>query len=461
MSRPATPQPTAPRKEHSQKPNGPADYPDPSIGEAFLVWLRIGLLSFGGPAGQIALMHRVTVEEKKWLDDAQFLHALNFCMMLPGPEAQQLATYIGWLLHRTLGGLIAGILFVLPGALVILGLSILYALHADMEIVAGLFYGLKAAVIAIVLHAVVKIGRKALTNKLAIAVAFSAFCAIFLFGVPFPLIIAAAAFLGFFSVKLFPDMFPAASAPPEKPACATRARPSLSKYLRPAGASLLLWILPVILLFTLAGPDSIFTQMATFFSKMAVVTFGGAYAVLAYVAQQAVETYGWMTTPEMVDGLGLAETTPGPLIMVVQFVGFLGAYRAETGFDPILAGILGAAITTWVTFAPCFFWIFLGAPFIERLRGARALSAALSTITAAVFGVVTNLALWFSIHVIFEDVTPYDKGPVRTIVPDWLSLDPAAAFLALFAIFLMVRLKVNMIAVLMISGTAGAMMTLW
>lgn len=441
----------------SSIPHKHVDLSPPSISEAFLVWLRIGLLSFGGPAGQIALMHRIIVEEKKWLDEARFLHALNFCMLLPGPEAQQLAIYCGWLLHRTWGGLIAGILFVLPGALVILALSVLYALHADMAVVSGLFFGLKAAIIAIVLQAVVKIARKALVGGLTIGIASLSFIAIFLFSVSFPLIVASAGLLGFFVARANPNRRP--SPGPDLPRKTDEAatRSSWLTRLRPAAASLAVWLLPVGLLFITVGPDSVFTQIAVFFSKMAVVTFGGAYAVLAYVAQQAVEGYGWMTTPEMVDGLGLAETTPGPLILVVQFVGFLGAYRAETGLDPMVAGILGALITIWVTFAPCFFWIFLGAPYIERLRGAPALSAALSGITAAVVGVIANLALWFSIHIVFASTSRVELGPVDTTVPILSSFDPAAASLAVFATILLFRFKINMIVVLAVTGAVGAL----
>lgn len=421
----------------------------PTIRELLAVWLRIGLLSFGGPAGQIALMHRIVVEEKGWLDEPRFLRALNFCMLLPGPEAQQLATYIGWQTNRTLGGAIAGVLFVLPGALVILALSLLYALHADLTFVAGIFFGLKAAVIAIVIQALIKISKKALKGPQAIWIAVFAFIAIFLFAVPFPLIIAAAGLFGFLQAR---------SRSSSTPADMPDNHDQKSSF-RPALTSLALWLIPVASLILLLGPDNVFSQIAVFFSKLAVVTFGGAYAVLSYMTQETVQTYGWLTPYEMVDGLGLAETTPGPLILVTEFVGFLGAYRGETGLDPVTAGILGAILTVWVTFAPCFFWIFIGAPFIERLEHAPSIAAALSAITAAVVGVVANLTLWFSVHVLFAEVRQVNAGPVETTLPGLASIDLIAVGLAAASALLLFRFRMNMILVLALAGAAGVALT--
>ncbi|WP_134724956.1 chromate efflux transporter [Paracoccus luteus] len=375
----------------------------PTLRQAVPVWGRIAALSFGGPAGQIAVMHRILVEERRWLGDDRFLHALNFCMLLPGPEAMQLATYVGWLMHGVRGALVAGGLFVLPGALSILALSIVYALWGGVGIVAGLFFGLKAAVLAIVVQAVVRIGRRALKTPALRAIAAASFLAIAALGVPFPVIVAAAALVGWLGQRArVPGLTgtdgghgPAGSHVPDAgTVLGTAPPPATAGALRAGGVALALWLAPVAALW-LAMPDSVFSHIALFFSQLAVVTFGGAYAVLAYVAQEAVTRFGWLAPGEMLDGLGLAETTPGPLIMVVQFVGFLAAFREAGGIG---AGIAGAALTTWVTFAPCFAWIFLGAPFIERLRRNRALAAALSAVTAAVVGVILNLAVWFGWH---------------------------------------------------------------
>jgi chromate transporter len=417
------------------------------FGEAARVWARIALLSFGGPAGQIAVMHRILVEEKRWIGEARFLHALNYCMLLPGPEAQQLATYLGWLLHRTRGGLVAGLLFVLPGMVSIMALSWIYAAWGEVGAVEALFFGLKAAVLAIVFEAVRRIGSRALVTAAARALAAAAFAAIFFFAVPFPLIVLAAAVLGYFFARHFAAAATHASAGgkavpdadtalgEEVPA---HARPNLSWSLRIGSVLLLLWLAPVAVLLFLLGPDDVFTRIGLFFSQMAVVTFGGAYAVLAYVAQQAVETQHWLEPGEMLDGLGMAETTPGPLIMVTQFVGFMGAFRQATGLPPMLAGTLGGLLATWVTFAPCFLWIFIGAPFVERLRGNKALAAALSAITAAVVGVILNLAIWFALHTLFARTRPFEAGPLAFDVPvlasiDWLALGLAAA--AILAVF--------------------------
>ena len=375
--------------------------PEVPFGEAFRVWLKIGLLSFGGPAGQIALMHRTLVEQKRWIGENRFIHALNYCMLLPGPEAQQLAVYVGWLLHGTAGGLVAGILFVLPGAIVMLALSVLYVLFQDLVAVEALFFGIKAAVLAVVVEAVLRIGRKILKNQAMIAVAGLAFVAIFFFDLPFPAIVLAAGLTGLIGARLAPGRFGVLGGDDGEGEAEPGRAPPLGRAVTTALLCGLLWATPVVLAALWLGGDSVFVAEGVFFSKLAVVTFGGAYAVLAYVAQQAVEVHNWLQPGEMLDGLGLAETTPGPLIMVVQFVGFLGAFRHPGPFDPLLAGVLGAALTTWVTFVPCFLWIFLGAPYVERLRRNRALSAALSAITAAVVGVVLNLAIWFGLHVVF------------------------------------------------------------
>jgi chromate transporter len=428
----------------------------PRFAEAFRVWLKIGLLSFGGPAGQTALMHRILVEEKKWIDEPRFLHALNFCMLLPGPEAQQLATYIGWVLHRTQGALVAGLLFILPGALVMLGLSILYVSYADLSVVEGLFLGVKAAVVGVVLEAVVRISKRALQSRALVMIAAASFIAIFFFAAPFPAIIAAAAAIGAVGSARRPESF--ASGPH-----ALEGAPDLldaAAAFRNAAATLALWAAPGFALYLALGPDHVFVAEAAFFSKMAVVTFGGAYAVLAYVAQQAVETYQWLGPGEMMDGLGLAETTPGPLILVLEFVGFIAGHRGDAGLPPLAGGIAGAAIALWFTFAPCFFWIFLGAPFMERLRSARRLNAALAAITAAVVGVILNLALWFSVHVLFREVGMAELGPASIVAPAWTSLDPYALALSAAALIALTRLKAGMLAVLGGSAILGLVLTM-
>lgn len=439
-----------------------------SFGEAVKVWTKVAALSFGGPAGQIAMMHRVLVEEKRWIGEERFLHALNYCMLLPGPEAQQLAIYIGWLLHKTKGGLVAGTLFVLPGLLAIMALSWVYALFGNVPLMEALFFGLKAAVLAIVLQAVVRIGSRALKNNVMRGIAAVSFVSIFFLGVPFPLIILTAAIIGFFGGRARHPAFMGvgghgASGGKIVPDAETalgehvpdHARPSLGWSLRISGVLLFLWLAPIVALLALAGPDSVFTQIALFFSRMAVVTFGGAYAVLAYVAQQAVDHYGWLRPGEMLDGLGMAETTPGPLIMVTQFVGFMGALRATTGLPPLLAATLGGLLTTWVTFLPCFLWIFLGAPFIEKLRGNKALSAALAAITAAVVGVVLNLAVWFALHTLFRVTTRVSAGPFRFDAPVLTSIDPAAFVLSLGAGYAIFMMRVGVISTLLATSAAG------
>jgi chromate transporter len=439
-----------------------------SLTEAARVWARIALLSFGGPAGQIAVMHRILVDEKRWIGEQRFLHALNYCMLLPGPEAQQLATYIGWLLHRTKGGLIAGALFVLPGFVAIMILSWIYAAYGQVGAVEALFFGLKAAVLAIVLEAVRRIGSRALTGNAARLLAAAAFVAIFFLGVPFPLIILAAGLIGYASGRLGSSAFSGggghgsgkgAIVPDAETALGEEvpdhARPNLRWSLAISAILLVLWLAPVAVLLLLLGDDNVFSRIALFFSQMAVVTFGGAYAVLAYVAQQAVETYSWLEPGEMLDGLGMAETTPGPLIMVTQFVGFMGAFRQTTGLSPMLAGTLGGILTTWVTFVPCFLWIFLGAPFIERLRGNRALGSALAAITAAVVGVVLNLAIWFALHTLFRQVREVSYGPFRFDAPVPGSVDLPALILSAAALFAVFRLKLGTIWVLAACAVAG------
>ncbi|MFZ5792629.1 MAG: chromate efflux transporter [Pseudomonadota bacterium] len=422
----------------------------PSFAQALGVWFKIGCLGFGGPAGQIALMHRILVDEKRWIDERRFLNALNFCMLLPGPEATQLATYVGWRLHRWAGGLAAGILFVLPGALVILALSAIYARFQQVPAIAALFYGIKPAVAAIVVEALLRIGKRALKDGFALAIAAAAFAAIFALDLPFPLVVLGAGLLG----ALHGGQ--AHRAPP--PDGNDAPRPSLARSLGTALLWLAIWLLPVAAILAWLGPGDVFGQIALFFSKMAVVTFGGAYAVLAYVAQQAVGHYGWLGPGEMLDGLGLAETTPGPLILVLQFVGFVAAYRAPGALDPLLAGTLGAGLTLWVTFAPCFLWIFLGAPYIEAIARIEALARALAAITAAVTGVIFNLMLWFALHVLFGTVEEVRWGPLRAWSPQWNTLDPVALLLALAALLALLRFRLGLLPTL---GGAALLGALW
>ncbi len=433
--------------------------------EALRTWATIGLLGFGGPAGQIALMHRMLVEEKRWISEARFLHALNYCMLLPGPEAQQLATYVGWLLHRTAGGLAAGTLFVLPGALVVLVLSILYARFQTLPLVAALFFGLKPAVLALVVEAVLRIGRRALRTRFLLALAALAFLAIFFLEVPFPAIVVGAAALGFAVSRWRPAWLEAPlphaagahAADTVLDDAAPHTRPSRARALRTLALWGSLWLLPVAGLLAWLGAGSVYARIALFFSQAAVVTFGGAYAVLAYLAQEAVATYGWLAPGEMLDGLALAETTPGPLILVTQFVGFLAAYRNAGGLDPLLAGVLGAALTSWVTFVPCFLWIFLGAPYVEALRGNWALAGALSAITASVVGVVLNLALWFALHVGFAVVTPRRFGALLLQVPELASVNVLPLAIAAAALVAMLRFRVGMLPTLAASAALGAL----
>jgi chromate transporter len=440
-----------------------------SFGEAFRVWMRVALLSFGGPAGQIAVMHRILVEEKNWISESRFLHALNYCMLLPGPEAQQLATYIGWLLHRTAGGIMAGGLFILPGVVCIMGLSYIYAAFGNVGFIEALFFGLKAAVLAIVIEAVVRVGKRALRNRIMIALAAIAFIAIFFFSVPFPVIIIGAGVIGYIGARNGRPEFAAVPHGGGKNAAVDsmladelpdHVRPSVPRALKVSAVWLLLWLVPVGMLLIAFGQANVFSQIALFFSKMALVTFGGAYAVLAYVAQQAVEHYHWVQPREMLDGLGMAETTPGPLIMVLQFVGFMAAYRDPGTLSPMLAGTLGGLLATWVTFTPCFLWIFLGAPFIETLRGNKGLAGALGAITAAVVGVILNLSIWFALHTVFRETSPVRSFGLSFDMPVLSSVDIPALILAVAAATAVFRFNMGMLTVLAGSCAAGVLLRL-
>jgi len=425
--------------------------PKPSFGEALKVWFKVGCLSFGGPAGQIALMHRIVVDEKKWVPEAQYLHALNFCMLLPGPEATQLATYAGWLLHGVRGGLAAGILFVLPGAFVMLALSLLYAYGRGLGPVDGALFGIKAAVLVIVVEALIRIGRRALKSWLLVGLAAAAFVGIFFLDLPFPLIVVGAGAIGFLVARTYPERLGV-------PANDNVVAPVVGRW-RHAATSVLvglaIWWAPVALAAIVLGPHHVFVSIGLFFSKLAVVTFGGAYAVLAYMAQQAVETHGWLAATEMVDGLGLAETTPGPLILVTQFVGFLAAFRDAAPFTPLVAGLIGAALTTWVTFVPALTWIFVGAPFLEALRQNRRLAGALAAITAAVVGVILNLSVWFALHVLFGKVTEMHFGWLRWYAFDPNALDSHVAVLAVTAAILTFRFHRSLIEVIVVMAVLG------
>jgi chromate transporter len=429
----------------------------PSFGEAFLVWLKIGCINFGGPAGQIALMHRILVDEKKWIDEARFLHALNFSMLLPGPEATQLATYVGWVLHGVRGGLAAGILFVLPGALVMLGLSLLYALGRGLAAIDGALFGIKAAVLVIVIEALIRIGRRSLKTNLLAAVAAAGFVGIFFFALPFPAIVIGAALIGFFVARENPERLAL-----QNDGTRTEAAPpgALRHAIMVIIIGLVLWFSPIALAVLLLGGNHVLVAIGVFFSKLAVVSFGGAYALLAYMAQQVVETHGWMTASEMVDGLGLAETTPGPLILVTQFVGFIATFRNAAPFSPVAGGILGAALTTWVTFVPSMLWIFSGAPFIEQLRANRQLAGALAAITAAVVGVILNLSVWFALHVLFGKVTEMRAGPLRWYAFDPLALDLRATALAAIAAVLAFGLHRSLIEVVVAMAALGVIVQL-
>ena len=421
----------------------------PSFGEAFRFWLKLGFISFGGPTGQIAIMQTELVEKKKWISQSRFLHALNFCMLLPGPEAQQLAIYIGWLLHKIRGGIVAGALFVIPSIFVLWTLSYIYAAFGNLAWIAAIFYGLKPAVTAIVLVAVIRIGRKALKNEVMWVLALLAFVAIYFFKVPFPAIVLGAGVIGFVGGLFWKSKFETSSKQNAETTLSVisdeqesppHTRPNLRRAVLISFVCLILWLAPTILAGILRGWDSTLFKEGLFFSKAAVVTFGGAYAVLPYVAQQALFHYGWLKAGQMMDGLGLAETTPGPLIMVLQFVGFMGAWQHPEGLPPLLAATLGALLTTWATFTPCFLWIFVGGPHIEQLRGNEKLTSALSAVTAAIVGVILNLAVWFALHVFFPSAG----------VIDWFAIALcAAAFVA------MLRYKIDIIPVVLASAMLG------
>jgi chromate transporter len=409
----------------------------PDFAELVRVSARIGMLSFGGPAGQIALMHRELVDERRWLEEDEFLHALNLCHLLPGPEAQQLATWIGWKLHGWRGGIVAGGLFVVPGALIMLALTMLYALAADLAWFAALFLGIKAAVLAIVLQALLRIGRRALKTPLQRLMAIGAFAALFLFDAPFPLVVLGALALGALIGAKSPALLALKPVDKEGAVLRTPWRDSLVA----VPLWLAIWAAPMLAVWLLLGPDHVLWDIGLFFSQLAVVTFGGAYAVLAYMAQEAVSSFGWLAAGEMADGLGLAETTPGPLIMVTQFVGYLAAFRAPEPFSPLVAGTLGALLTTWVTFAPCFLWIFAFAPWMEHLRRAPALAGGLASVTAAVVGVIANLALWFTLHVLFRQLVQIPFGALQLQWPVWDTFDWRAGLMAAAALVMIFALR--------------------
>ncbi|WP_288430096.1 chromate efflux transporter [uncultured Agrobacterium sp.] len=427
----------------------------PSLSELTLVFARIGLLSFGGPAGQIGMMHRVIVDEKRWLSEERFLHALNYCMLLPGPEAQQLATYAGWLLHGRRGGIIAGTLFILPGFLVIVALASAYALYQDTHWLPALLFGLKAGVLAIVIEALLRVAKRALTSRFLVGVAAAALIALFFFAVPFPLVILGAGIAGFLRAR--GRQTPEASAADDQPKML-----SLKRRLGGALVGVAIWQIPLLLAWLFAAPQTL-VDLQGFFSKLAVVTFGGAYAVLAYVAQVVVETHGWMTATEMLDGLALAEATPGPLVLVLSYIGFLAAFRHPGGLEPMLAGVLGASIAAWATFVPSFIFIFLGAPYVERLRNNAALSGALSAITGAVVGVILNLSVWFGLHVLFGKVDRVELLPAINLgisLPQWQTLDLASLGLFVVSAVMLFRLKLSMVPVLGLCIAAG-LVRLW
>ena len=425
----------------------------PTFGEAFAVWLKIGCINFGGPAGQIAMMHRILVDEKKWIDEPRFLHALNFSMLLPGPEATQLATYVGWVLHGVRGGLAAGILFVLPGAFVMLGLSLLYAYGRGVGAIDGALFGIKAAVLVIVVEALIRIGKRALKSWLMVGLAAMAFVGIYFFDLPFPLIVGLAALAGYLVARSRPDLV-GLTAPAD--VATDHGTGRWTHFTVSLAVGLTIWWAPVALAALTLGPGHVLVAIGLFFSKLAVVTFGGAYAVLAYMAQQVVQSHHWLTAPEMVDGLGLAETTPGPLILVTQFVGFLAAFRTPAPFSPLGAGLIGAALTTWVTFVPAMLWIFAGAPFLEDLRANKRLAGALAAITAAVVGVILNLSVWFALHVLFGTVTERHFGMLRWYAFDPAALDMHAAILAVTAAIIAFRFHRGMIEVIVVMALLGA-----
>lgn len=433
------------------------------FGAAVRTWFLISLQTFGGPAGQIAVMQRALVEEKRWIGQRRFLHALNYCTLLPGPEAQQLATYVGWLLHGTRGGLVAGGLFVLPGVVALLALSAVYVEFGTTTVVTAVFTGLAAAVLAIVVQAVIRVAKRALDSPALVALAVVSFIALAVFGVPFPVVVAFAGLAGWALGHWRPAALPRPKAdgkddgPPPviSDDVLHHEAPSTRRTLRVLVVGLVVWGLPLAAVALLTGTGSVFTEQGLFFSGAAVVTFGGAYAVLAYVAQQAVDVYGWLAPREMVRGLALAETTPGPLIMVVQFVAFLGAHRNPGGLDPWVAGVLASLLVTWVTFVPSFLFVLLGAPYMERLRGNRSLSAALSGITAAVVGVIANLGVYFAVHTLFDETVAVDDGPFAFELPDLTTLRLVPLAVAVVAALLLFRVKWSVLRTLGICALLG------
>ena len=434
----------------------------PSLRQALPVWARIALLSFGGPAAQIAVMHRILVDEKQWISDARFIHALNYCMLLPGPEAQQLATYIGWLMHRTKGGLLAGGLFILPGIITLMGLSVIYVLYGSVPAVSAAFFGLKCAVLVIIASAILRLSKRILKSRAKVLIGLTAFVALFAFAVPFPLVILSAGLLGFFGARhnwsVFQDNAAHGNAKGQETdliSSLVLPKPDVIIAVKTAVYWGILWLMPTAALLIVLGSQSIFTNIAIFFSKMAVVTFGGAYAVLAYVAQQAVETHHWLSPAEMLDGLGMAETTPGPLIMVLQFVGFIGAYRGGTDIPPLWSGVLGGLLATWVTFTPCFLWVFTGAPYVEALRQNKALNGALSSISAAIVGVLCNLGLWMAIHTLFRQTQPARGFGLHFDMPNFGDPNLAAIALTLLAGFALFKWKLSVPLVLALAIGSG------
>ncbi|WP_082745576.1 chromate efflux transporter [Erythrobacter sp. CCH5-A1] len=425
--------------------------PAPTFPELLSAFTRIGFLSFGGPAGQIALMHRELVEERGWVAEEDFLHALNFCHLLPGPEAQQLATWIGWRLAGVRGGLAAGLLFVIPGACIILALSVFYALAANLGWVAALFLGVKAAVLAIVVQALLRIARRALDTPMKKGLAATAFAGLFLFDLPFPLIVLGSGVIGMIIARTRPELL---ALKPAKGGGVLPPHPWRTTILSVLvwGA---IWAAPMVLIAATLGQDHVLWKVGAFFSQLAIVTFGGAYAVLAYMAQEAVQGFGWLQAGEMADGLGLAETTPGPLILVTQFVGYLAAFRAPAPFTPLVAGLLGAGLTTWVTFAPCFLWIFAFAPWIDRLGNAVWLKGGLAAVTAAVVGVIANLTAWFALHVLFARVGEVQAGPLRFDWPELASFDWRAGLLAALAFALAFGAKSGVLRLLAVCAAGG------
>ncbi|MBO6640297.1 MAG: chromate efflux transporter [Roseitalea sp.] len=429
-------------------------------GEATRAFARIGLLSFGGPAAQIAVMHRILVEEKGWLTEKQFLHALNFCMLLPGPEAMQLATYAGWLMHGVRGGLVAGLLFIAPGLVMMLALSAVFIVAGDVPVIAGLLYGLKAAVLAVVVQALIKVSGRALGSAAMIVIAVSAFVGIALLRLPFPLIIALAALIGAALHIMAPHLLPAAKDTDKADAPdATVRGQNHGAVARAAGLWLAIWLVPLAALLVLAGPGNMFADAALFFSQTAIVTFGGAYAVLAYVGQQAVDLYGWLTPDEMLIGLGLAETTLGPLVLVLVFVGFVGG-ASLGGMESLAGGLLGGLVAAFFTFVPCFLWIFAGAPYVEALRHVRWLAAALAAITAAVVGVIANLAVWFGLNVLFGAFDLVRTGPLYLPDIGWAGFDWTAALIGIAAAVALIRFRLGLFAVLGAAAVAGVVATM-